>query len=236
MGSESRGLQIKWLASCVRNLRTATSNYTHNKHKVRIVKQWQRKKLDLTAVIKKTKLVLNRLGLCHGMQWNVIITTKQTLSIHYRTSFSWSLGDQLLKHFKKSLLTLKETIPKRKQRQRLQILKWEQRRQTTAVDRSQSSSSKPSSFVPKYPGFRGSKNLHPWTNLDPPSPPPPNQGWGNGAFLPFTRLHSWFGGDGGFLFHFILDKINRKPRPPLPPKSRMGKGRIFALRAASSLI
>ena len=170
MGSESRGLQIKWLASCVRNLRTATSNYTHNKHKVRIVKQW-RKKLDLTAVIKKTKLVLNRLRLCHGMQWNVIITTKQTVSIHYRTSFSWFLGDQLLKHFKKSLLTLKETIPKRKQRQRLQILKWEQRRQTTAVDRSQSSSSTPSPFVPKYPGFRGSKNLHPWTNLDPPSPP-----------------------------------------------------------------
>ena len=37
------------------NLRTATSNYTHNKHKLRIVKQW-RKKLDLTAVIKKLSL------------------------------------------------------------------------------------------------------------------------------------------------------------------------------------
>ena len=35
----------------------------------------------------------------------------------------------------------------------------------------------------------------------------------------------------------ILDKINRKPRPPpLPPKSRMGKWSVFALRAASSLI
>ena len=34
----------------------------------------------------------------------------------------------------------------------------------------------------------------------------------------------------------ILDKINGKPRPPLPPKSRMGKWRVFALRAASSLI
>ena len=35
----------------------------------------------------------------------------------------------------------------------------------------------------------------------------------------------------------ILDKINGKPRPPpLPPKSRMGKWRVFALGAASSLI
>ena len=34
----------------------------------------------------------------------------------------------------------------------------------------------------------------------------------------------------------ILDKINGKPKPPLPPKSRMGKWRVFALRAASSLI
>ena len=41
--------------------------------------------------------------------------------------------------------------------------------------------------------------------LDPPSPP--NQGWENGAFLPFARLHPWFGGDGGLLFHFILSKI-----------------------------
>ena len=79
-------------------------------------------------------------------------------------------------------------------------------------------------------------------NLDPPPPPPLNQGWENGAFLPFARLHPWFGGDGGLLFHFILskiailDKINGKPRPPLPPKSRMGKWRVFALRAPSSLI
>ena len=34
----------------------------------------------------------------------------------------------------------------------------------------------------------------------------------------------------------ILDKINGKPRPPLPPKSRMEKWPVFALRAASSLI
>ena len=38
------------------------------------------------------------------------------------------------------------------------------------------------------------------------------------------------------ILHRILDKINGKPRPPLPPKSRMGKWRVFALRAASSLI
>ena len=72
-----------------------------------------------------------------------------------------------------------------------------------------------------------------------------NQGWENVAFLPFAPLHPWFGGGGrggGLLFHFILskiailDKINGKPRPPLPPKSRMGKWRVFALRAASSLI
>ena len=43
-------------------------------------------------------------------------------------------------------------------------------------------------------------------NLDPP-PSPPNQGWENGAFLPFARLHPWFGGgDGGLPFHFILSK------------------------------
>ena len=34
----------------------------------------------------------------------------------------------------------------------------------------------------------------------------------------------------------ILDKINGKPRPPLPPKSRMAKWRVFALRAPSSWI
>ena len=34
----------------------------------------------------------------------------------------------------------------------------------------------------------------------------------------------------------ILDKINGKPRPLLPPKSRMGKWPVFALLAASSLI
>ena len=68
-------------------------------------------------------------------------------------------------------------------------------------------------------------------NLDPPSPP--NQGWENGAFLPFARLHPWFGGDGGLLFHFILskiailDKINGKPRPPLRPQIKDGKNGAF---------
>ena len=42
-------------------------------------------------------------------------------------------------------------------------------------------------------------------NLDPPLPQ--NQGWENGAFLPFARRHPWFGGDGGLLFHYILCKI-----------------------------
>ena len=42
-------------------------------------------------------------------------------------------------------------------------------------------------------------------NLDPPFPP--NQGWENGAFLPFARLHPCLGGDGGLLFHFILSTI-----------------------------
>ena len=50
-------------------------------------------------------------------------------------------------------------------------------------------------------------------NIVPPSPP--NQGWENGAFLPFARLHPWFvgmggWGDGGLLFHFILSKIVAK--------------------------
>ena len=46
-------------------------------------------------------------------------------------------------------------------------------------------------------------------NLAPPPPPPPNQGWENGAFLPSSgaRLHPWFEGDGGLLFHFIFSKI-----------------------------
>ena len=34
----------------------------------------------------------------------------------------------------------------------------------------------------------------------------------------------------------ILEKLNGKPRPSSPPQSRMAKWRLFALRAASSLI
>ena len=44
-------------------------------------------------------------------------------------------------------------------------------------------------------------------NGKPWPPHPPNQRWENGAFLPFAWLHPWFGGDGDFLFHFILSKI-----------------------------
>ena len=44
-------------------------------------------------------------------------------------------------------------------------------------------------------------------NLDPPSPP--NQGWENGAFLPFARLHPCLGGGGGMgfavPFYFVQD-------------------------------
>ena len=49
-------------------------------------------------------------------------------------------------------------------------------------------------------------------------------------------------GIGGLLFHFILsksavlDKINGKPRSPLPQKSTMGKWQVFSFCAALFLI
>ena len=49
-------------------------------------------------------------------------------------------------------------------------------------------------------------------------------------------------GDGGFAVHFILskiavlDKINGKPRSPLPQKSKMGKWHVFSFCAALFLI
>ena len=48
------------------------------------------------------------------------------------------------------------------------------------------------------------------------------------------HLHPWSRGEGAFLFHFILskiailDKLNGTLRPPLPPKSVMGKWRVLA--------
>ena len=42
-------------------------------------------------------------------------------------------------------------------------------------------------------------------NLDFPSTP--NQRWEDGVFFAFMRLHPWFKGEGGLLFHFILSKI-----------------------------
>ena len=52
-----------------------------------------------------------------------------------------------------------------------------------------------------------------------------------------SKYPCYWGGKGGKVSRpTILDKINGKPRPPLPPKSRMGKWRVFALRAPSSLI
>ena len=77
-------------------------------------------------------------------------------------------------------------------------------------------------------------------NLDTPSPP--NQGWENGAFLSFARLHPCLGGMGvccSILFCPRLQSWTKQMEnldPPLPPKSRMGKWRVFAPRVASSLI
>ena len=124
------------------------------------------------------------------------------------TSFSWSLGDQInrvlpcqwLGYFEKSLLTLKETIAKT---------------QTTAT----TSNTQMWTATPNYSCrsiAKGSKVLEvncpflspstqvsaaqktPCQNKSRPHPPPapPNQGWVNGAFLPFTGLHPWFGGMG----------------------------------------
>ena len=94
----------------------------------------------------------------------------------------------------------------------------------------------------------GGPQLRSWTkqmeNLEPPSPQIKDgkmaRFWPSRAFI--LDLGGGGGGGGGLLFHFILskiailDKINGKPRPPLPPKSRMGKWRVFALHAPSSLI
>ena len=164
------------------------------------------------------------------MQWNVIITTKQTLSTHCRTSFSWSLGNQFLKHFKKSHLTLKETIAKRwTATMTSNTQMW-----TATPNYSRRSIAKGSKVLQVNrpvlsPSIQVSAALKACTLGQTLTPHSPDPGWGNSEFLPFTRLHSSFGGDGGLLFHFILDKINGKPRPPLPPKSRMGKWHVFLI-------
>ena len=64
--------------------------------------------------------------------------------------------------------------------------------------------------------------------------PPPKISDGKMARFGLHALHPWFGGEGAFLFHFILskiailDKLNGTFRPPLPPKSVMGKWRVLA--------
>ena len=40
-----------------------------------------------------------------------------------------------------------------------------------------------------------------------PLPLPPKSRMGKWRVLAFARLHTWYGGDGGLLFHFILSKI-----------------------------
>ena len=58
-------------------------------------------------------------------------------------------------------------------------------------------------------------------NLNPPSAPPPpppltNQGWENGALLPFARFHGFIldlgGIDGGLLIHFVFVQDSSKLR------------------------
>ena len=81
-----------------------------------------------------------------------------------------------------------------------------------------------------------------WKTETPPPFPQINQRWENAAFLPFTRLHPWFGGNRILHFHFNLCKINlgqnkwKTYTPPPPPKSNIWKCCVFALQTASSLI
>ena len=42
-------------------------------------------------------------------------------------------------------------------------------------------------------------------------PLPPKSVMGKWRVLAFTHLHPWFGGEGAFLFHFILSKIVYEP-------------------------
>ena len=44
-------------------------------------------------------------------------------------------------------------------------------------------------------------------------PLPPKSVMGKWRVLAFTHLHPWFGGEGAFLFHFILSKIVYEPQP-----------------------
>ena len=175
------------------------------------MKQW-RKKLDLTAVIKQLRLywidcdsVMKCGGMSSSRQSKLFRFITRPVFMGFRRPTNRNLLCQLLQHFEKSSY-LKGDDPKRKQRQRLQILTCEQRRQTTAVDRWFAT------------GIVSNKVLQVNCPLLSPSTqvsavlktPPPNKGWENGAFLPFARLHLRFGGRGDLLFHFILYEVRRK--------------------------
>ena len=114
-------------------------------------------------------------------------------------SNQWVLLCQWLGYFAKSLLTLKETIAK------TQTTTTTSNTQTWTATPNYScrSIAKGSKVLEVYCPF-----LSPSTQVSaaqktpcqnksrPHRPSPPNQGWVNGAFLPFTRLHPWFGGMG----------------------------------------
>ena len=76
-------------------------------------------------------------------------------------------------------------------------------------------------------------------NLD---SPPPKLKMGKYYVVAPGATSSLIWGMGGLLFHFILskiavlDKLNGKPRSPLPQKSKMGKWHVFSFCAASFLI
>ena len=78
-------------------------------------------------------------------------------------------------------------------------------------------------------------------NLDPPPPPPQIKDGKMARFCPSPAFILDLGGMGFAVpFYFVQDCIlgqNKwKTQTPLPLKSRMGKWRVFALRAPSSLI
>ena len=125
---------------------------------------------------------------------------KQTLSTLNTTSFSWSLGDQInrvllcqwLGYFEKSLLTLKETIAK------TQTATTTSNYSCRSIAKGRVVSNKVLEvncplLSPSTQVSAAQKSIS--QNKSRP-PIPPNQGWVNGAFLPFTRLHPWFGGMG----------------------------------------
>ena len=60
-------------------------------------------------------------------------------------------------------------------------------------------------------------------NGKPRPPSPSNQGWENGAFLLFARLHPWFGGGWGFAVPFYFVQDCRYQNPKKWPKKSIRK-------------